>query len=89
MGRRLRLVGLGLIAVLIVLQFITIPLALWLISPGDEIKQLAHNYCSIRIYSAPAVLLTYVAMGWFIGHQDTKIPLVVTITANGINIILD
>lgn len=60
-----------------------------LMSPQPELAPLADSYASIRIYSAPAVLLTYTIVGWFIGHQDTRWPMLIVVTTNIINIGLD
>lgn len=79
------LLGIGLVA----LQSLAIPTILWIIAPDDSLQTLAMEYCSIRIYSAPAVLISYVAMGWMIGLGITKYPLAITIAANLLNIGLD
>ena len=50
---------------------------------------LAYEYASIRIYSAPAVLTTFVIVGWFIGNKKTLIPLIMVVIANSLNIALD
>jgi MATE family multidrug resistance protein len=60
-----------------------------LMSPGQELAPLAHSYASIRIYSAPAVLITYACIGWFIGRQNTRWPLLIVVTSNIANIGLD
>ncbi|MDP5071714.1 MAG: MATE family efflux transporter, partial [Congregibacter sp.] len=49
----------------------------------------AANYASLRLLSAPAVLLTYTAVGWFIGRQDTRWPMRILIITNVVNIALD
>ena len=74
---------------MILLQFVTVPLAMNLMAPDPETRELAARYCHIRIYSAPAVLITYVILGWFIGLGQTRIPLLVTVAANLFNIVLD
>ena len=50
---------------------------------------LAQSYTAIRIISAPAVLLTYAIVGWFIGRQNTRWPMVIVIITNAANIVLD
>lgn len=54
-----------------------------------SIASTATVYSEIRLLSAPAVLLTYCVLGWFIGHQDTRWPMVMVIITNLLNIILD
>lgn len=64
-------------------------LGLALMSPTDALQPLAHSYAQIRIASAPAVLLTYTVIGWCIGRQDTRWPLLVVVSTNLANIALD
>ena len=74
---------------LILFQFVIIPVALQLMAPSENIYALSESYITIRIWGAPAVLATYVVIGWFIGLQNTKVPLVITVSANILNIIFD
>ncbi len=60
-----------------------------LMAPQAEIQPLASSYASIRIASAPAVMLTYAIVGWFIGRQNTRWPMLIVVATNGINIVLD
>jgi MATE family multidrug resistance protein len=54
---------------------------------GDEgIKVLAAQYFDIRIYAAPATLGLYVFHGWFLGMQNARYPMVLTIFVNLMNI---
>ncbi len=64
-------------------------MGLGLMAAGGEVSALAESYASIRISSAPAVLLTYAIVGWFIGRQDTRWPMLIAIATNAINIGLD
>jgi MATE family multidrug resistance protein len=54
-----------------------------------EVSLLATEYLQIRIYSAPAVLMTYVTMGWLLGRQDSKGPLYILVVTNVSNIIFN
>ena len=64
----------------IIFQFLT--------QPG-EVRQSAQAYAEIRIWSAPMVLINYVIIGWFVGRQNTRLPLLLTLVLNFANIILD
>ncbi|MFL0811254.1 MAG: MATE family efflux transporter [Agarilytica sp.] len=79
------IIGCGLIAA----QTTILPALVWLVTPNQALLELALEYCRIRVFSAPAVLLTYVAMGWLIGLSKTKSVLLVTVSANLLNILLD
>ncbi|MCR9185376.1 MAG: MATE family efflux transporter [Halieaceae bacterium] len=60
-----------------------------LMAPDATLLPLADSYARIRIISAPAVLVTYAIIGWFIGHGDTRWPMWVLIVTNLANIALD
>jgi MATE family multidrug resistance protein len=64
-------------------------IGLSLMNANDSLMPLAQSYLHIRLYSAPAVLGTYVVVGWQIGQQQTRWPLAIALTSNVINIALD
>ncbi len=66
-----------------------IALGLKLMNPSPDVAALAAEYAAIRIWSAPAVLCQYTLVGWLIGTQFPRGPMVMLIIANGINIVLD
>ncbi|HHJ39223.1 MAG TPA: MATE family efflux transporter [Methylothermaceae bacterium] len=76
-------------ALLILLRQPIADLAFQWIHASQSAESLAYRYYEIRIFSAPATLLNYVLIGWFIGLQNTKIPLFLTVLANLTNIVLD
>lgn len=79
--------GIGLLLILFHQPLIT--LGLELMKPSERVATLAAEYASIRIWSAPAVLCQYTLVGWLIGTQNPKGPMIMLIVANGLNIILD
>lgn len=68
-------------------QWIIIPLGLYIMHPSEEITSLCRQYCYIVIWGAPAMLGQYGITGWLIGMQNTKLPMVVSISQNIVNII--
>lgn len=58
-----------------------------LIDCSKEVAAFARIYFQICIWGAPATLGLYCFTGWFIGMQNTRIPMLVAITQNVINII--
>lgn len=84
-----RSVGLGLLiaVLLLLLQTPIARTAFVFIQPTDEIKELALTYFHICIWGAPAMLGLYGLTGWYIGMQNSRIPMVVAITQNVVNII--
>ena len=81
------LAALGVALTLIVLQIPLRWLMFWLISPTPEVVPLATRYFSIVIWGAPAMLGLYGLSGWFIGMQNTRIPMFISIMQNVVNII--
>lgn len=80
-------IGIGLL--LILFHQPLIKLSLTLMNPSERVAALAAEYASIRIWSAPAVLCQYTLVGWLIGTQYARGPMVMLIVANGLNIVLD
>ncbi len=74
---------------LIALQGVIVPIAIHLMAPDPEIAELAARYCHIRITAAPAAFVTFVVIGLLIGLQNTRLPLLITVIANSLNILLD
>ena len=61
-------------------------LAFSLLTTSPEVAQYASLYFRICIWGAPAVLGLYVFSGWFIGMQNSRIPMYIAIIQNLINI---
>lgn len=73
---------------LLLLQIPLRELMLWLISPTPDVRPLAVTYFHIVVWGAPAMLLLYALSGWYIGMQNTRIPMFISIMQNVVNIIL-
>lgn len=73
---------------LIIGQKLVLWLSLYLISPDASVSVFAKKYFSICIWGAPAMLSLYCLTGWFIGMQNTRIPLFVSIFQNAVNILV-
>jgi MATE family multidrug resistance protein len=63
--------------------------ALSLIGAESDVAAFAAEYFSIRIWSAPGTLANYVIIGWFLGLQNARVPLLIFLTVNITNIVLD
>lgn len=59
-----------------------------LIKPTPDIAELSSTYFYMVIWGAPAMMLLYGLTGWFIGMQNTRIPMFVSIMQNIVNIIV-
>lgn len=73
----------------IILSPVLLTIGLKLIAPPAGAETLAATYTQIRIFSAPAVLINYGIIGWFIGQQNTRWPLLITVFTNVLNLGLD
>jgi len=80
-------VSLGVAALIILLQWPLRELMLWIISPTPEVRPLAVTYFNIVVWGAPAMLGLYSLTGWFIGMQNTRLPMIVSILQNIVNIL--
>lgn len=57
-----------------------------LISGESDVENLARAYFRIRIWAAPAVLVQFALLGFFLGMQNARLPMVVLVSTNIINI---
>ncbi len=76
-------------ALIIALQWPVATVAFALVHGSAQVEALARAYFDIRVWSAPAALGVYVAVGWLIGMQRTGSVLFLTLLMNGLNIALD
>ena len=75
--------------VLLLLQAPLGHIALQLIGAEPDVEAFALEYFSIRIWSAPGTLANYALIGWFLGLQNARVPLLIFLTINVTNIVLD
>jgi multidrug resistance protein, MATE family len=57
------------------------------LSGSEQVESLAYEYFSIRVLAAPVVICLFALRGWFFGMQDAISPMILTISANVLNII--
>ena len=87
--KRATIIALLIGLLLIVLQPLIAALSFYLMDAGGEVEQLARSYFHIRIYAAPATLTLHVFHGWFLGMQNAKYPMFLTIVVNLLNLALN
>lgn len=75
--------------VLILLQELIAKISFFLIAATPDVEKYARQYFYIRIYAAPATLALYAFHGWFLGMQNAKYPLILTVLVNILNIIFN
>src|SRR5699024_7465786 len=64
-------------------------LSLFLLGPAPPVREAAATYFLIRIWAAPAVLVNYALIGWFLGMQNARAPLIVMVVTGLANVGLD
>lgn len=75
--------------ILIALQYPIRELAFSVLDGSAQVESLATDYFNVRIWGAPATLLTFALMGLLVGLGNSKQLLLVQLFLNGINIALD
>lgn len=80
-------IGIPIIILILALQIPIANLSKILLDGSDDVKNLAITYFYVRIWAAPANILLYCLNGWFVGMQNTKIPMLIAIIINVFNII--
>lgn len=80
-------IGIPIIILILSLQTPIAKLSSILLDGSDEVKSLALKYFYIRIWAAPANIMLYCFNGWFVGMQNTKIPMFIAILINVMNIL--
>lgn len=86
---RALVLGLGFGLLILLVQWPLGRLSFFLLALEPELDSLTQTYFSIRIWAAPATLMTFAALGWLIGMQRTGAVLILQLLLNGINIALD
>lgn len=86
---RAAVIGIPVALVLIILQAPIAWAAFSIVEATTEVELLAEEYFYTRIWGAPATLMNFALLGWFIGVQNTKAALWHQLILNGVNIVLD
>lgn len=81
-------IGLGVGLILLSVGGVLEELAAGLLQIQPDQEPLVHTYFRIRLWDAPATLALYACMGWFFGMQNARIPLLLTVLGNVLNILL-
>ncbi|WP_407314869.1 MATE family efflux transporter [Pseudomonas sp. nanlin1] len=64
-------------------------LALSLMAPSAALEQTTHDFFQTRLFGLPAALASFALVGWFLGTQNARTPLLILLTTNLINIALN
>jgi MATE family multidrug resistance protein len=82
------LIAMAIGALILLLQWPLISIALDWLGASPDVRQNAQIYCSIRIWSAPASLANYVILGYLLGRQRARTALLLQATINVVNVAL-
>ena len=87
----LRAICIGIVAslLLFISQWQLADVSFLLIGTSPEVEHLARAYFHIRIYAAPATLCLHAFHGVFLGVQNARYPMLLTIVVNLVNIVLN
>jgi MATE family multidrug resistance protein len=80
------------LAIALAILLLQVPLAkftLALLGGDPEVQHHASTYFFIRVWSAPGTLANFALIGWFLGLQNARVPLLIFLTINVTNIVLD
>ncbi len=88
LGRGL-ILALGGALLLWLLQDAVLAGARWYMDPEAELWAATTAYFKIRIWGAPAAIAAFAFGGWFIGMQNTRIPMWIAIAVNVFNILFN
>ena len=84
---RSQTIGMGISVALLLLQVPIRELALLVMQPTEEVRAFTVTYFNICIWGAPATLGLFGLNGWFIGMQNSRVPMAIAITQNVVNIL--
>ena len=87
LGRAL-LIAIALGTALVALQWPIREMVFPLLDGTPRLEALARTYYDIRIWAAPATLLNYALLGWFVGLSRARVALALQLILNLTNIVL-
>ncbi|HEY9831653.1 MAG TPA: guanitoxin biosynthesis MATE family efflux transporter GntT, partial [Stenomitos sp.] len=88
-GLRNGILALGLGIMILILQYPLQEMGFALLSATADVKASGQAYYDARIWAAPATLLNFVLIGWFLGREHSGKVLVLSAVGNAANILLD
>jgi len=83
------LIALGLSMLVLLLQYPLRELGFAMLEGSEQVKASGIDYFNARVWGAPAVLVNYVLMGWFLGREESGKVVVMSAVGNFANILLD
>jgi multidrug resistance protein, MATE family len=88
-GLRSGFIALAIGLVILLLQYPLQKVGFAILSGSQDVEASGVDYFYARIWGAPAVLLNFVLIGWFLGQEKNGLVLIMSIVGNGSNVLLD
>ncbi len=88
-GLRSGAIALGMGLIILLLQYPIQKIGFIILSGSPEVEVSGVEYFFGRIWGAPAVLLNFTFIGWFLGREKNGIVLIMAIVGNFSNVLLD
>jgi len=86
---RFALLGIAIGALLLLLQVPLREAGFGLLGGEAGVEAAGRDYFNARIWGAPATMLNFVMMGWFLGRAQSRNVLIMTVVANVANIVFN
>ncbi len=86
---RCGLIALAIATFILLFQYPIHKLGFWVLSGSSAIESAGLDYFNARIWGAPAVLLNFVLIGWFLGREMNGTVFLISLVGNGANVLLD
>jgi multidrug resistance protein, MATE family len=86
---RSSLIAVAIALIILLLQYPIQKLGFAILSGSPAIEDSGVTYFNARIWGAPAVLLNFVLIGWFLGREKNGLVLLISLIGNGSNVLLD
>ncbi|MEO0377696.1 MAG: guanitoxin biosynthesis MATE family efflux transporter GntT [Cyanobacteria bacterium P01_A01_bin.17] len=88
-GLRSGVIAVAIATLILLLQWPIAHFGFIFLAGSPDIEAAGLDYFNARIWGAPAVLLNFVFIGWFLGREMKGAVLVLSLVGNGSNVLLD
>jgi MATE family multidrug resistance protein len=86
---RSSLVALAIAIIILIVQYPIQKFGFAILAGSADVEVFGIDYFNARIWAAPAVLLNFVLIGWFLGREMSILVLLISFVGNASNIVLD
>ncbi|WP_414621216.1 guanitoxin biosynthesis MATE family efflux transporter GntT [Calothrix sp. CCY 0018] len=86
---RSSLIALAIALFILILQYPIQKFGFTILAGSPDVEVFGIDYFNARIWAAPAVLLNFVLIGWFLGREMNFLVLLISFVGNASNVVLD